>query len=470
VKRFLPTLVLLLITAAALAFIYKDQIFPRAPGERAEEGGPPGAGGGGGRRGGRRGGGDPNRPVPVLAEAATKQNVPVYLNGVGTMQAYNTATVRAQVSGRLIAVNYDEGQDVKRGDVLAQIDPVTYKAEYDQAVARKGITEALLANARRDLQRYESLVSSNAGSRQQADTQRALVQQYEAQIRQEQAVIDAAKANLDFTTIRAPIDGRTGIRQVDIGNLVTSGDSGGIVVITQLQPISVLFTLPETVLPELIAAKARGTVGLAASVGGETLAEGQLEVIDNRIEEATGTVRLKGTFSNTPLRLWPGQFVNIRLHLKTLQDATVVPAVAVQQGASGRFVYVATPENTAKLTPVTVTQEDERQAVIAAGLQPGDRVVTTGFANLQDGARISLDNADGRQPDAQPGAQSAPQADRAGPRGQGRERRGEGGESGGRRSEGGDRPAPVGGAAERLPTGGATAAGQAPQDRTGRTQ
>ena len=443
-KKLLPTFIFLLVTGLAVAFVYKDKIFPPEPGERAEQGS---RGSGSGRRG-RRGGGDPNRPVSVLAGEAVSKDVPVYLYGVGTVQAFNTATVRAQVSGRLTSVNYAEGQDVKRGDVLAQIDPVTYKAALDQAAAKKGIDEALLGNARRDLQRYEGLAKSDYGTRQQADTQRALVEQYEAQIRQDQAAIDSAKADLDFATVRAPIDGRTGIRQVDVGNLVSSTDTGGIVVITQLQPISVLFTLPERYVSELIGAKSRGPVALVASAGGETLAEGSLEVIDNQIEEATGTVRMKGTFSNTPLKLWPGQFVNIRLHLNTLQGATVVSSAAVQQGAAGRYVYLAQPDNTVKLTVVEVKQEDEREAVIAAGLRPGDKVVTSGFASLQDGAKITLDGAGEEQT---PAAEGTPQADGRGERGEGRRR--------------GDWPQ-SGGAAERLPP----ASGETSPNQTGRRQ
>jgi multidrug efflux system membrane fusion protein len=334
--------------------------------------------------------GDPNRAVPILAEAAKTADVPVYLHGVGTVHAYNAATVRAQVSGRLTAVNYREGQDVGRGDVLAQIDPVTYKAAYDQAVARKAMNEALLANARRDLTRYERLAKTDYATRQQADTQQAAVAQLEAQVRQDQAAIDSAKANLDYTTIVAPIGGRTGIRQVDVGNLVTPNDAGGIAVIAQLKPISVLFTLPDTLLGELIAAKERGAVALAASVGGKRVGEGVLEVIDNRIDQGTGTVKLKGTFANEPLSLWPGQFVNIRLHLKTLEGATVVPSAAVQQGAAGRFVYVLQPDDTVKLTPVKVTQEDEHRTVIASGIAPGDRIATAGFSNLQDKQKITL--------------------------------------------------------------------------------
>jgi membrane fusion protein, multidrug efflux system len=386
VKRVLPALILILLTCAAVAFIYKDKIFPKPPGEVAGEEGR--RAGGGGRRS-RRGGADPNRPVTVLAVAAKTADVPVYLNGVGTVQAYNSATIHAQVGGRLIEVDFAEGQNVKKGDVLARIDPATYQAAYDQAVARKAMDEAVLANARSDLRRYEELEKSNYGSVKQADTQRALVTQLQAQIRQDQAQIDSAKTNLDLTTIRAPFDGRTGMRELDIGNLVTPGDAGGIVIIAQLQPVSVLFTLPETFVGDLVEAKAAGQVGLVASVGGKTVGEGTLEVIDNRIDQSTGTIRLKGAFPNERLSLWPGQFVNIRVHLRTLPGATVVPSAAVQQGASGRFVYVTQPGNTVKLTHVDVTQEGQDQAVIAKGINPEEWIVTSGFANLQDGSKIT---------------------------------------------------------------------------------
>lgn len=403
-KRVLPTLVLALITFSAIAFIYKDSILPKPATEQAEggHGGPPGM-----RRHGRRSGhkANPNRVVPILAEAAKAADVPVYLFGVGTVQAYNTATVRAQVSGRLIAVNYREGQEVKQGDVLARIDPTTYKAAYDQAVAKKAMNKARLDNARLDLKRYQGLAKTNYATKQQADTQAAEVAQYEAQVAQDQAAIDSAKANLDYTTIEAPISGRTGIRNVDVGNLVSANDANGITTITQLKPISVLFTLPETVVGDLIAAQSRGTVALVASIGGQPVGEGQLEVIDNRIDQATGTVKLKGTFANTDMKLWPGQFVNVRLHLKTLPQVTVVPASAVQQGATGRYVYVVQPKNVVKLTTVTTGQEDEKQVVILAGVKPGDKVATAGFSNLKDGTKISLGNGKksgkaGPKPDA----------------------------------------------------------------------
>jgi membrane fusion protein, multidrug efflux system len=448
VKKILPFLIFLLLSAAAVAFIYKDKLMPQqSGGQSAEQGG---GGGGGGRRGGRRrGGGDPNRAVTVLAEEAKAQDVPVYLSGVGTVQASNTVNVRPQVGGKLLSVNVREGQEVKAGDVLAQIDPVTYQAIYDQAAAKKAISEALLANARRDLERYENLSKNNYGTQKDLDTQKALVQQYEAQIRQDQASIDSAKANLDFTTIRAPLDGRTGIRVVDVGNIVSAGDSSGITFITQIKPIDVLFTLPEIYVGELLAAQSAGRVALTASVNDQTLGEGALSVIDNRIDEATGTVKLKGSFPNDPVKLWPGQFVNVRLHLKTLPGATVVPSVAVQQGSTGRFVYLAQPDNTAKRMTVKVVQEDENQAVIGEGVKPGDKVITSGFVNIQDGSKITLEGAQPAAPAGQDGAQPAPAADTQLPaEGKGERRR--------RRDQAAGEAPPKGGASERLPRGAAT--------------
>jgi multidrug efflux system membrane fusion protein len=394
VRRLLPAFILLLITAGAVVFIYRDRVFPKPEGELTAESRPRG-GGGGGRRG--RWAADPNRPVSILAEEVKTANMPVYLYGVGAVQAYNSATVRTQVTGRLIAVEFTEGQTIRKGDVLARIDPATYQAAYDQAVARKAMDEATLANAQADLQRLETLAKSNYSSAQATDAQRAKVAQTEAQVRQDQAQIDASKTDLDRTIIRAPIDGRTGLREVDVGNLVTPADSGGIASITQLQPISVVFSLSESFIGDLNEAQKAGTVALTASVGGKTVGEGTLQVIDNRINQNTGTVRLKGTFANDELALWPGQFVNIRLHLKTIDKATVVSSAAVQQGASGRFVYVVQPEGTVKLTPVEVTQEGESVAVIGKGVQPGERVASSGFANLQDGSKVTVDDGKGEE-------------------------------------------------------------------------
>lgn len=442
-RRFLPTFVLLLITAAAVAFIYRDRIIPKTDGEQSAHGE---RRGGGGRRG--RWAADPAKPVSILAEEVKTADVPIYLHGVGTVQASNAATVRAQVSGRLIVVEFTEGQTIRKGDVLARIDPATYQAAYDQATARKAMDEATLANARADLKRLETLAKSNYSSEQATDAQRAKVAQTEAQVRQDQAQIDAAKTDLDRTIIRAPIDGRTGIREVDIGNLVTPADSGGIAVITQLQPISVVFSLSESYIGPLNEAQKAGTVALEATVGGKTVGNGTLQVIDNRINQNTGTVRMKGTFPNEDLSLWPGQYVNIRLHLKTIGSATVVSSAAVQQGASGRFVYVVQPEGTVKLTPVDVTQEGESVAVIGKGVQVGERVASSGFANLQNGSKVTVD--DGKDETAPPATATAP----SGPEGKAerrRHRRTSPGAANEERSHLGGQPAGQATAAERAP-------------------
>lgn len=383
------TLVLILGVAVLIAAgLYTRGILgphaPRNPGAGGERRGPPG-----GFAGGPRGPGvGRNMPIPVLAEPVHTTDVPIYLNGVGTVRAFKTATVRAQVSGRLISVDFKEGQEVRKGDILAKIDPVIYQAALDQASARKAMDEASLENAQRDLERYTGLARSDYASKQQADTQRSAVAQAEAQIKQDQAAIDNAQANLNYTTITAPIDGRTGIRQVDEGNLVSSSDENGLVVITQLRPISVLFTLPETVVSEVAAAK--GPLSVTAGIGSQQPETGTLDVIDNQVDQTTGTVKMKGTFENTQGRLWPGQFVNVRLLLKTLNDAMVVPAAAVQQGTVGSYVYVVQDDGTVKLTVVRITQQDENQAVIASGVAAGQTVVTSGFANLQDGSKVTL--------------------------------------------------------------------------------
>jgi membrane fusion protein, multidrug efflux system len=391
--KLTPYLIFVLLTGGLVAFIYKDQLFPSAATDQA--GGPAAnARGGGGRRGGGGGGGGfrrGNQIVPVVAEKASTGNVPVYLNGVGTVQAFNTATVRTQVSGRLIDVPYTEGQEVKEGDVLARVDPVVYQAAYDQAIAQKAKDEALLANARLDEKRFANLVKTNAATQQQADTAFWTVNQDEAQVKLDQAQIDNAKANLDYATIKAPLTGRTGIRLVDKGNLVSPSDATGIVIITQLRPIAVVFTLPENTVSGVLDAQALGPVELQAIAAGKVIGDGKLLVVDNQIDQSTGTYKIKGTFPNEQNRLWPGQFVNVKLKLKVLQDVIVIPSVAVQQGPNGSYVYTVTPESTVKVTNVSVIQEGERQTVIGSGINAGDTVVTAGFANLQDGTKVKLD-------------------------------------------------------------------------------
>lgn len=332
----------------------------------------------------------PDLPVPVLAATPKVQDVPVYLDGVGAIRALNTVTVRSQVDGKLIAVKFTEGQDVKKGDVLGEIDPALYQATYDQAVAKKAQDEAQLANQRIDLTRYEQLAATNAGSKQQADTQRAAVAQTEALIKADQASIDNAAATLSYTKIVAPLSGRAGLRQVDQGNIIHAADTTGLVVITQLQPIAVWFSLPQQQIMRVNAAAAKGAlaVDVFGNDGVTVIDTGKLTGIDNQVDQTTGTLRLKAEFPNANYQLWPGQFVNVRLKVETLTQALVVPTSAVQRGPIGTFSYVIGEGDIVSAKPVTVTQQNEHDAVIASGLSPNDKVVTTGFANLSDGSKV----------------------------------------------------------------------------------
>src|ERR1700760_1507545 len=332
----------------------------------------------------------PDLPVPVLAATPRIQDVPVYLDGAGTGRALNTVTVRAQVDGKLIAVNFTEGQDVKKGDVLGEIDPAIYQAQYDQAVAKKAQDEAQLANMRLDLTRYQQLAASNAGSKQQADTQRAVVAQQEALVNADQAAIDNAAATLSYTKIIAPLSGRAGLRQVDQGNIIHASDSTGLVVITQLQPIAVQFSLPQQQIVRVNAASAKGALSVDVfGNDGATVADtGKLTGIDNQVDPTTGTLKLKAEFPNTNFQLWPGQFVNVRLKVETLPQALVIPTSAAQRGPAGTFSYVIGDDDTVTAKPIVVVQQNETDAVISSGLTPTDRVVTTGFANLADGSKV----------------------------------------------------------------------------------
>jgi membrane fusion protein, multidrug efflux system len=334
----------------------------------------------------------PDLPVPVLAATPRIQDVPVYLDGVGAVRALNNVLVRSQVDGKLIAVNFTEGQDVKKGDVLAEIDPVLYKAALDQAVAKKAQDEALLANQRLDLTRYQKLSASNAGSKQQYDTQRAVVAQQEAVVNADQAAIDNMQAMLGYTKIIAPLSGRVGLRQVDQGNIIHASDVTGLVIITQLQPIAVQFSLPQQQIVRVNPASGKGAlaVDVFGNDGVTAVDSGMLKGIDNQVDPTTGTLKLKAEFPNTNFQLWPGQFVNVRLKVETLSKAVVVPTSAVQRGPAGTFSYVIGEGDIATAKPIVVTQQNETEAVIASGLSPSDRVVTTGFANLSDGAKVII--------------------------------------------------------------------------------
>ena len=333
-----------------------------------------------------------DQSVPVLAATPRIKDVPVYLDGVGAVRALNNVLVRPQVDGKLISINFVEGQDVKKGDVLGEIDPVIYKAQLDQAVAKKAQDEALLANQRLDLVRYQQLAAANAGSKQQYDTQRAVIAQQEALVDADQAAIDNARATLGYTKIIAPLSGRTGLRQVDQGNIVHASDATGVAVITQLQPIAVMFSLPQQQIVRVNAASARGalTVDVFGNDGTTVADTGKLAGIDNQVDPTTGTLKLKAEFPNANLQLWPGQFVNVRLKIDTLAQAIVIPTSAVQRGPTGTFSYIIGDNDSVTAKPVTVTQQNETEAVIADGLSTSDRVVTTGFASLSDGAKVSV--------------------------------------------------------------------------------
>ncbi|WP_428532868.1 efflux RND transporter periplasmic adaptor subunit [Rhodopila sp.] len=411
---------------------------------------------------------DAGQPVPVLTAQATASNVPIYLDGLGTVQAFYTVTMKPMVDGPLIAVKFKEGQEVHKGDVLAQIDPRTYQAALDSAMAKKAQDQAQLANARLDLARQQKLVANNYTSAQQADTAKAQVAQFEALVQQDQAQIDTARTQLSYTTITAPIDGRTGIRQVDPGNIVHATDSTGIVVITQLQPIAVLFTLPQQALPKVAQAMADANAsngsapngnepdGGASNIGapkGNTpdggapnggasngnapnggepnggapvlafaqdaagaaatlLDTGRLTVLDNQVDPTTGTIKLKAVFPNSRQMLWPGGFVRVRLRTETANDAIVVPPSAIQRGPRGPYVFVIGSDLKSERKLVTVGYEDEQQSIIKAGLRPGETVVTDGASRLSDGTKVTI---------AKPDADAAPRPEQPAAPGVGRD-------------------------------------------------
>ena len=334
----------------------------------------------------------PARGVPVEVADARQADVPVYLNGLGNVQAFNTVTVRSRVDGELIRIAFQEGQVVHEGDVIAQIDPRPYQAALDQARAKKQQSEATLASGRGDLERTRQLAGRGFAPQQQLEQQTATVGSTTAQIAMDQAAIETAEIQLGYTTIRAPITGRTGVRLVDQGNIVRASDQTGIVEIAQTDPISVLFTAPEQQLPEIARAMREGPVKVLAmsTDGREILAEGTLSLINNEVAPASGTVRLKATFENKGDRLWPGLSVNTRLLVRTLRAVVAVPEDAIQRGPNELFVFVAKEDGTAEERNVRVGPFTEGLAVIEQGLRPGERVVTLGQSRLQAGTRLEI--------------------------------------------------------------------------------
>lgn len=329
--------------------------------------------------------------IPVAVATAVHGDIPVYLRGIGTAAAFNTVTVHSRVDGQLMSVAFQEGQYVHAGDVLAEIDPRPYQVQLEQAQGQLAHDTALLNDAQLNANRYAELFKEGVISKQQADTQQALVGQYEGAIRTDQGAIDSARLNLNYCKITAPLTGRIGLRLVDAGNLVHASDPNGLVVITQLQPIAVLFSLPQDNLPE-VNKQLRAGVKLAAEAydkdGTTKLASGTLVTIDNQIDPTTDTYKLKAVFPNEDNALFPNQFVNVRLLEGSQKGLTIVPTPAVQRGPQGSFVYVVTPAATVSLRPVTIVIAEGNETGISAGLQPGETVVTDGQDKLQDGTPV----------------------------------------------------------------------------------
>jgi multidrug efflux system membrane fusion protein len=342
------------------------------------------------KEGGR---GQAGAPVPIGVSPVAKGDMPVTLSQLGTVTPLATVTVKTQISGYLVQVAFQEGQMVKKGDFLAQIDPRPYQVALEQAEAQLAKDQASLKNAQVDLQRYNTLVAQNSIAKQTRDTQVALVAQDEATVKADQAQIDAQKLNLTYCHIVSPVSGRVGLRQVDAGNYVQNSDPNGIVVVTQLQPISVIFTLPEDNLPEVMKRVRVGAVlpVTAYDRTGETeLASGKLDTVDNQIDTTTGTVKLRAMFDNDQLALFPNQFVNVKLLVNTLHDADIVPNSAIQRGAPGTFVYVAKPDKTVAVQKVKLGPSDGQRIAILSGLEPGENVVTDGADRLRDGAKVTI--------------------------------------------------------------------------------
>lgn len=335
--------------------------------------------------------------VPVTAATVTTQALPIELANIGTVQAWQAVTIRTRVNGTLDKVFFTEGQEVKPGDKLAQIDPRPYQAALDAALAKKAQDQAVLANALRDLARYASLAKSDFASRQQLNTQQATVAETRAAIEGDDAAVDAARVNLSYTTITAPIPGRVGLRLVDPGNVVQTTDANGIVTIQQDHPIAVIFALPQQDIPEIHAAMAtsakvgtHAAVDVYASNDTTLLAKGSLLTLDNAIDPATGTIKLKAEFANTDSALTPGQFVRAHLIVRVVPAALTVPTAAIERGANGLFVFRVTPQNTAEVVQVKVGQDNGKVAEILSGLTKGERVVVNGQSRLTNGTHVSV--------------------------------------------------------------------------------
>lgn len=330
--------------------------------------------------------------VPVTVTEAAQSDVPIYYDALGTVQAFNTVAIRAQVTGQIVSINFRQGQDVHKGDVLAKIDPTPFKANLDQSVAKKGEDQAQLIDAEKDLQRFTTLVKKDFETQQNVDLQQAKVDQLKATIDADQGAIEASQTQLDFATIVAPIDGVVGFRQIDLGNIIHPTDANPLTVLTQIKPSQVIFTLPQSDLGAVREAMLHGGVSVLAfdQNDKEQLAEGRLLLIDNQIDQTTSTIRLKAEFPNNDERLWPGEFVRTRILISTQKDAVTLPSVAVQRGPDGTYVWVVKQDNTVEQRPITTQIVSEDLAIASKGLTAGERVVLNGQSRLDVGTHVDI--------------------------------------------------------------------------------
>jgi len=379
-RRWPWAVAVLVVLAAAAGFWYWSGHTAAPP----SGGGAPGAGARG----------NPSaRPLPVVAAPARKGAIDVYLDALGTVTPRNVVVVHTRVDGQLMSVTFKEGQLVKAGDLLAEVDPRPFQVMLTQAVGQMAKDQALLKNAQLDLERYQTLLAQDSISKQQVDTQAALVRQYEGTVQSDQGAIDSARLQLTYSRVTAPITGRVGLRQVDPGNVVHAADANGLVVITQLQPITVIYPVPEDNVPRVLKRLQNGeaiTVEAWDRDGKVKLATGKLLTVDNQIDTTTGTVKLKAEFGNENAALFPNQFVNVRMLLDTLSDATLVPSAAIQRGAPGTFVYVVKDDKSVSVAPVKLGPVQGETTSIASGLAPGDLVVVDGADKLREGATVEL--------------------------------------------------------------------------------
>lgn len=383
--RLFITLLVLVIAALAAGYFYANKSSvptANAPGATQQ------------KRGTDSGGGRRNMPMPpVQAALAVEKSVPQYLSGLGTVTASNTVTVRSRVDGQLMALHFTEGQQVKAGDLLAEIDQRPFQVQLTQAQGQLDKDQATLDNARRDLARYQQLVKTNLVSRQELDTQQSLVRQSEGAVAVDKGAVDSAKLQLTYSKITSPINGRVGLKQVDIGNIISSGDTTGIVILTQTQPIDAIFTLPEANISTIVEAQRAGQPLIVEAwdrTNQRQLTQGQLLTLDNQIDPTTGTIKLKARFDNQDNALFPNQFVNARLKIGTLQNAVVVPTAAVQMGNEGHFVWVVDNDKKVSKHIVTTGTQDSQQTVITGGLSAGENVVTDGIDRLTEGATVEV--------------------------------------------------------------------------------